>query len=115
MVEYFDERCVECIKDSNGEPNIGMNCAFLKQVQLFITGLNSLTDVRLSKIYYVLGIPFPDNYLLDYKLKKNQPAFEFSFDEESGKIKIEIDVPDQPVLKDTGDTMEYTFTFHKED
>ena len=63
----------------------------------------------------MLCIPFPDNYLFDYKLKKNQPVFEFEYDEKLGKIKIEIDVPDQPVLRDLGDTFEYTFTFKKED
>lgn len=115
MVEYFDERCTECVKDNKGEPDIGMNCSFLKYVQAYYTNWNKLKDVRLSEIYYALGMPFPDNYLIDYKLKKDEPAFEFCFDAESAKIKIAINVPDQPVLRDTGDTLEYTFTFKKED
>lgn len=115
MLEYFDERCRECIENSDGEPDIEMNCRFLSRVQAYLTNLNSLKDVRLSEIYYALGMPFPNNYLIDYKLKKNEPVFEFHFDEESGKIKIAINVPDQPVLRDTGDTLEYTFTFKKED
>lgn len=115
MIEYFDERSTEFITKINGEPDISWNYKYLSHVQECFTNWNKLKDVRLSEIYYALRIPFPNNYLIDYKLKKNQPAFEFCFDAELGKIKITINVPDQPVLRDTGDTLEYTFTLHKED
>ena len=110
MIEYFDERCREYMTNSDET-----NFRFLKHVQECLTNLNNLKDVRLSEIYYALGIPFPDNYLLDYKLKKNEPAFEFCFDAELAKIKIAINVPDQPVLRSNEDTDEYTFVLHKED
>ncbi len=115
MVEYFDERSTEFRMTSFCEsiPDFKANARYILYAQNYLNEWNKIKDVRLSDIYRVLCIPFPDNYLLDYKLKKNQPVFEF--DEESGKIKIEIDVPDQPVLRDTGDALEYTFTLHKED
>lgn len=115
MIEYFDERCTECIKDSNGNPEIAENCHYLNWVQAYYTEWNRLKDVRLSEIYYALGIPFPDNYLIDFKLKKNEPVFKYKYDEKLGKIRIDIDVPDQPVLKSNENIEEYTFVFHKED
>jgi len=48
-------------------------------------------------------------------LKKNEPVFEFEYDEKLGKIRIDIDVPDQPVLRSNEDTDEYVFVLHKED
>ena len=115
MVEYFDERSTHFITRINGVPDMGLNYKCLSHLQACCTNSNRLRDVRLSEVYYTLDIPFPDNYLIDYKLKKNEPAFEFHFDEELGKIKIAIDVPDQPVLRSNEDTDEYVFVLHKED
>ena len=115
MVEYFDERSTEFITKINGDSDIDLNYRYLRHVQECFTNWNKLKDVRLSEIYYALRMPFPDNYLIDYKLKKNEPAFEFCFDAELGKIKIAINVPDQPVLRSNEDTDEYVFVLHKED
>ena len=116
MVEYFDARSKEfrvAIRES--VPDFTDNIRYVLYVQNVLNNVNKNHGLRLSAIYHTLCIPFPDNYLLDYKLKKNEPVFEFEFDEKLGKIRIDIDVPDQPVLRDTGDALEYTFTFKKED
>ena len=116
MVEYFDERSTEFItKTANRDTDIGSNYRYLSHVQASFTISNRSRDIRLSEIYYALGIPFPNNYLLDYKLKKKEPAFEISYDKKLGKIMMDIDVPDQPVLRDLGNAFEYTFTLRKED
>ena len=116
MIEYFDERCSECIKDSNGNPDIEENYRYLKCMQAYYTTLNNFKDVRLSEIYYGLGIPFPDDYLIDYKFKKNEEVFEVKYDEKLvGKIRIDFNVPDQWKIRSTEDTVEYTFVFHKEE
>ena len=113
MIEYFDERSTEFITKINGNPDIDSNYRYLSYVQACLTDSNRLSKIRLSEIYYTLRIPFPENYLIDYKLKKNEPAFEFCFDAELGKIKIAIDVPDQPMLRE--DTCCSVFTLYKED
>lgn len=115
MIEYFDERSTEFITKINGDPDIDLNCKYLSYVQACCTNSNGLREMRLSEIYYTLGIPFPDNYLIDYKLKKNELVFVFVYDKELGKFKIDINVPDQPVLRSDKDTEEYIFAFHKED
>lgn len=115
MIEYFDERSTEFLRKDDGEPDMDRNHHYLACQQAYYNMLNDLKDVRLSEIYYALGIPFPDNYLIDYKLKKKELPFVFYYDKNLGKIKIDIAVPDQPILRDTGDALEYIFAFHKEE
>lgn len=116
MKETFDERSTEFIKDANGHPDIEGNIFYLCCQAAYLTHLNDLVGgIRLSKLYYDLGIPFPENYLIDYKFKTNEPVFEIDYNVEGDSIVIDINVPDQPKLEKYSNDYEYVFHFYKED
>lgn len=119
MKETFDERSTEFIRDIYGNPDLCANAFYLSTQMAYFTHLNDLLGgIRLSKLYYDLGIPFPENYLIDYKFKVNEPVFTIdhtSVLNGSEHIVIDINVPDQPKLEKHGNDYEYTFHFYKED
>lgn len=119
MKETFDERSTEFIRDNYGSPDLEGNIFYLSCQSAYFTHLNDLLGgIRLSKLYYDLGIPFPENYLIDYKFKVGEPVFTIDHTEslnESEYIVIDINVPDQPKLEKHGNDWEYIFHFYKED
>ena len=116
MKETFDERSTEFIRDIKGNPDLKGNIYYLSCRLSYLTRLNDLLGgIRLSKLYYDLGIPFPENYLIDYKFKVHEPVFEIDYNVKGNSIAIEINVPDQPKLEKHGNDYEYIFHFYKED